>query len=221
MLTSELLRAAPHGFTGIANGDFRAAGALERGQAVVAALGGSGPLHTVRQVHGTNIVLAPGPFDEAVGADAIVSTVPGAAVAVRVADCVPVLLFSPGGVAAVHAGWRGTAADIVRKAMQVLLTETGVPFASVRAAIGPCIRGCCYEVGDDVIAAVGMVAPGRKWVVGRHVDLAQANAAILASLGVPFEVVGGCTRCDDRFWSHRRDGDAAGRQIGVIAMPLA
>lgn len=221
VLTSELLSGVSHCFTGVVEGDFRALDAEARGHALVGTLGGRGPLHTVRQVHGATMILVPDAPGLACEADALLATEPGTAVAVRVADCVPVLLATKGGVAAVHAGWRGTAADIVRGAVAALCAATGTVPADMRAAVGPSIRGCCYEVGDDVVQAVAAVTPGRAWVVGRNVDLAAANQAILDSLGVRSEVVGGCTRCNAAYWSHRRDGEAAGRQVGAIVVPRA
>lgn len=214
MRTASTLSRWPHAFTGVEEGDLRARDG-EASARLVAALGGHGPLAIVSQVHGGRVVdLAQA--DGATEADAIVSVVPGRVVAVRVADCVPVLLASDGGVAAIHAGWRSTAADIVRTALAALRAVNGD--ATVVAAIGPAIGACCYEVGDEVIAGVAAVAPGRDWLVGRHVDLVAANAAILRSAGVSVEIVGACTRCGEGLWSHRRDGERAGRQVGAIRL---
>lgn len=211
MLRAATLAAYPHGFTGREHGDFRPPAAA--GGRLLARLGLPGPLLAASQVHGNRVVSAP--FgDTTPEADAVQSRIPGSCVAVRVADCVPILLAGPGRVAAVHAGWRGTAADIVRVAVSHLGGPDGL-----RAAIGPCIRGCCYEVGEEVIAGVSAVTPGREWLTGRRVDLALANAAILAELGIDTEIVGPCTRCSPDYWSHRRDGAAAGRQVGAIGLP--
>jgi YfiH family protein len=205
MLRSDLLRGTPHAFTGRAEGDMR----RNLGDApdqLAAAIGGVGGLRTVSQVHGRAVVRA-------------VCTTPGVAIAVRVADCVPVLLAGPGGVAAIHAGWRGTAADIVREGLHALCDAAGIRPGDVRGAVGPSIRGCCYAVGEEVISGVGAVAPGRDWLRGAHVDLAVANAAILAEAGVSVEVVGGCTRCGEGWYSHR--AGHAERQVGVILLPAA
>ncbi|MFZ5482525.1 MAG: polyphenol oxidase family protein [Myxococcota bacterium] len=211
MRTSGLLAGIAHGFTGRAEGDLRPP-APEASARLVAALGGDGALRTVSQVHGARVVGA-GEADGRTEADAIVSAEPGVVVAVRVADCVPILLAAPGVVAAVHAGWRGTAADVTRATLRAVRERTR---GEVRAAVGPCICGRCYEVGDEVIAAVGRVAPGRAWLDGRRVDLAEANAAILRDEGVAVDVLGVCTRCDEGYWSFRRDGAAGGRQAGAI-----
>lgn len=215
MLQSTLLAGVPHGFTGVAEGDLtrEAVGGPARHE-LAARLGGRGDLVTAIQVHGARVV------DEHAGdveADAIVSTSPDRVVAVRVADCVPILYTAPGGVAAVHAGWRGTAAGITLQALRALCERVGVEPAQVRAAIGPCICGSCYEVGPEVLAGVGAVAVGDRWRVGvRNVDLAEANASVLRAAGVQVDVLGACTRCGTGFWSHRRDGAAAGRQVGAI-----
>ena len=214
MLRAPGLSAVPHAFTGRAEGDLRRTEAAAQAR-LVAALGGVGPLRTVHQVHGAAVKRAEDlPDDGVVEADAVVAGTPGVVVAVRVADCVPVLLAGPGVVGAVHAGWRGTAADVVRAAVREACAVAGCAPGALRAAVGPSIRGCCYEVGEEVIAGVGAVAPGRAWLAGSHVDLAVANAAILHELGVATEVVGGCTRCGEGWYSHRR-GDVE-RQVGAI-----
>ena len=211
MLRSALLHDVEHEFTGKAEGDFRDAAT---GPGLVARLEGIGVLRTVRQVHGAGVADADsGPAE----ADALISTKAGTVVAVRVADCVPILLAAPGGVAAVHAGWRGTAAGVVSEALGALRAATRCGFEDVRAAIGPAICGACYEVGPEVVDAVARVAPGDGWrLQPGHVDLAEANAAILRAFGVRVDVLGRCTRCGDGFWSHRRDGIDAGRQVGAI-----
>lgn len=214
MRTASTLSRWPHAFTGVGDGDLRP-GRGDAAARLVATLGGEGALAIVSQVHGGRVVDV-AEADGRTEADAIVSTVPGRVVAVRVADCVPVLLASEGGVAAIHAGWRSTAADIVRTALATLRAVNGG--APIVAAIGPAIGGCCYEVGDEVIAGVAAVAPGRSWLDGRHVDLVAANAAILRDAGVEVEIVGACTRCGEGLWSHRRDGERAGRQVGAIRL---
>ena len=217
-------------FTGVADGDLRLPepGEPEAPAAchLVTGLGGEGALAMVRQVHGARVVevaLADGVTE----ADGIVCTVPGRVIAVRVADCVPVLLASPRGVAALHAGWRGTALDIVRVGLETLLAATGDVATDVQAWIGPAICGACYEVSDEVVDAVHRVAPAPdSWLTtgprGRaHVDLRAANLAILREAGVPTQFVGSCTRCGEGYWSHRRDAERAGRQVGAIMLAPA
>ncbi len=216
MLRSGLLHGVAHGFTGRAEGDLRR-GNAEGLSRVGAALGAVGGIRTVSQVHGRDVLVveAVDP-DRVIEADAVLSTTAGVAVAVRVADCVPVLVASASGrgVIAIHAGWRGTAADIVRVGVGALRAALGDPAEPLVAAIGPSIRSCCYEVGDEVIDGVRAVSPGDGWRRGRAVDLAEANRAILESLGIPVEIVGGCTRCAGAWYSHR--GGDLERQLGVI-----
>lgn len=185
----------------------------------------------VEQVHGGEVVRVErpgGPLRPMARADALVTTTPGALLAVRAADCAPVLLAVPGGVAAAHAGWRGAAAGVVRAALEALLAATGARPGDVRAAIGPHIGPDAFEVGREVID--GLAATGvprgvfvREGPRGRpHVDLSAALIAQLAALGVgAVERVGGCTTADARLWSHRRDGERGGRQAGVIGLRAA
>lgn len=216
MYVSALLRSR-HGFSGVADGDHRPGvdpGASER---LRGALAGT-VVRVVSQVHGAHVVDTE-EWASGVEADALISRRPGEVIAVRVADCVPILLEAPGAVAAVHAGWRGTAADIARAGLAALCGAAGCRPTEVRAAVGPCICGACYEVGDEVRAAVAAVTPGDAWRVGaRNVDLAAANAAILRAEGVEVDNLGLCTRCTPGFWSHRRDGAAGGRQVGAIVL---
>ena len=164
-------------------------------------------------------------------ADALISNVPGLALFVFSADCGTVLLYNPQtkAVGAVHAGWRGCAAGIVRKAVEALCgTYGGVP-GDIRAALGPCIGKCCFETDGDVPeameAALGDLAGpymerrGEKW----HVDLEGLNVQWLTLAGVLPEHIdrsGLCTACRrDLFWSHRKMGEARGVQCAVIAAP--
>ncbi len=206
-----------HGFSGVADGDHRPGVDPLAPERLRVALGGT-VVRMVSQVHGARVLdtehWAPG-----AEADALVSRRPGEIVAVRVADCVPILLEAPGAVAAIHAGWRGTAADIARAGLAALCAAAGCAPSAVRAAVGPCICGACYEVGDDVRDAVAAVTPGPAWRFGaRNVDLGAANTAILRSEGVTVDHLALCTRCTPGFWSHRRDGAAGGRQVGAIVL---
>jgi YfiH family protein len=166
---------------------------------------------TARQVHGRD-VLCLGPGDEdARGqeADAIVVSEPDRPAAVFVADCVPIALSGPGVAAAVHAGWRGLCAGVIEAAV----ARAG---PGLSAWIGPCIGVCCFEVGPEVaerFAAGHPSAPDcTEWTGdARHFDLRKAAAAVLEACGV---VLAGdpdvpCTRCDPRFFSHRRDATSS------------
>ena len=147
--------------------------------------------------------------------DALVTQTPGVAVSVRTADCFPILLADPEtrAVAAIHAGWRGTAAGIVRSSLDRMRSEFGSDPRNVFAAIGPGIGACCYQVGLDVARQFGRQEAGK-------LDLAVENREQLVSAGVRpdrIEQVGGCTFCHPaQFFSWRRDQDRAGRMISFI-----
>ena len=149
--------------------------------------------------------------------DALVTRTQGVAVSVRTADCFPILLADPEtrAVAAIHAGWRGTAAGVVRASLDRMRTEFGTDPKNVFAAIGPGIGGCCYEVGVEVARQFGMTAAG-------NLDLAVENKKQLIVAGLQpdrIERVGGCTFCHPaQFFSWRRDHDRAGRMISFIRL---
>jgi len=189
-------------------------------------------LTVVSQVHGRVVHVdrpPTGPTRPVGEGDALVSTQPGVVVAVRVADCVPVLLAAVDGgravgVAAVHSGWRGTAVGIVGAAVEALSGATGVGAPGLVAAIGPSISGTNYEVGDEVVEALEATGvPASAFVVGTSprgrplVDVASAVATQLTMAGVAaVDRLPGCTFEDPGLWSHRRDGDAGGRQAAWI-----
>jgi hypothetical protein len=175
-------------------------------------------LATVKQVHSATCVAAEGRSGVLGEADALIENRPGTVVAVKTADCIPVLLADTRNraVAAVHAGWRGTAAHIVERAVEAMAARFGTAPADVRAAIGPGIGKCCYEVGPEVSAQFGH--EGRV-----HLDLAAENRAQLEKLGIPpgqVYVSQLCTMCGPEFHSFRRDKEAAGRMYSFIGVTL-
>jgi hypothetical protein len=169
------------------------------------AAAGGRPLRIARQVHATGIATDDDPASEA---DGQVTRAGDVAATVLVADCLPVAIAAPDGVAMVHAGWRGLAAGILRRGVAALGDG---PKA---AAIGPGIGVCCYEVGDEVRAAFADHPGARR---GRNLDLKLAARRQLRAAGVEeIEDCDLCTACDpERFFSHRRDGDDTGRQAGI------
>ena len=218
MLTA-LEGAARACFTERADGDFAAREAVE---AFARAQGLPAP-HEARQVHGAGVIVARGPGRRhPLPADALVGAGTEAAVAVRTADCVPLLLVDPacGLVAAVHAGWRGFVAGAVEAAVDALVRAGARP-DRLRAAIGPSIRDCCFEVGAETAARLAARgAPVQKRDGARFADLAGGVRAALAARGVRrVEDCGLCTACTRRFPSWRARRERA-RMLALVA-PLA
>ncbi len=209
---------------------------------VAEVLGFSGSaLATVRQVHGNRALrvgrggISPHEASSA-EADSLWTTEPGILLGIRVADCVPILLWEgeAGAVAAVHAGWRGTVEGAVTAALDLLVKEGGARPERIRAAVGPAIGACCYLVGREVIAALDRSQPEGAWEwraggdpsrdAPMKVDLRAANVSLLRERGVRREwidVSTTCTRCDPRLFSYRRDGQRSGRSMGVIGLKMA
>lgn len=158
--------------------------------------------------------------------DGLITNAPGLALVVFTADCTPVLLHDPvtGAVGAVHAGWRGTAQDIVGKAVAEMEEKLGVNPANIRAAIGPNIGQCCFETDADVpeaiLGAYGEDARTFIRQVGEkyYVNLKEVNALALHRRGVRnIEISTECTLCNtDRYWSARKHGNLRGSQGAII-----
>lgn len=186
-----------------------------------------------RQTH-TDKVFAVGEKEHGAGlfapelpeCDGLITCTPGTALVVFTADCTPLLLHDPvtGAVGAVHVGWRGTAADIGGKAVKAMCQSFGCKIENIRAAIGPNIAACCFETDADVPEKMrhqyGAEAEKHIRTVGEkfYLDLKQINALALRRAGVEhIELAPHCTVCDaDRFWSHRRTGNARGSQGAII-----
>ncbi len=157
----------------------------------------------------------------------------GILLGIQSADCVPILLADAGGpwIAAVHAGWRGTAARILDAVLD-LLERSAAPASRLVAAIGPCISQGRYEVGPEVVEALatghahlgvpaGAVRPGPR--DRAHVDVAAFNKAVLVGRGVPPASILDAALCTaehpDLFPSYRRDGAGCGRVVTGIVRP--
>ena len=248
---STVLSGAPHAFTtrlggvsegylaslnlGPARGD-RPENVVENYRILGRALGFS-PENTVftRQLH-TDLVRRVNVSDCGAGllrpcdyvADAIISDTPGVTLVCFAADCTPILLYDPvkHAAAAIHAGWRGTAMGIAAKAVESMTREFHSDPADIRAAIGPCISRCCFEVGSEVPQAMrdalgpdaeaAIEARGEKF----HVDLKLLNRLWLSRAGVgQIDVSEECTRCrPDLFWSYRAVGNRRGSQAALISL---
>jgi YfiH family protein len=159
----------------------------------------------------------------AVEADALAAIVAGATVGIFTADCVPILLADGDGrVAAVHAGWRGTVKGVAQAAVEALVS-VGAQRERIAAALGPSICAHCFEVGEEVAAEFDRIAPSsvlRPPDAKPHVDLWEANRALLAAAGLTAENIDSlppCTMCDrERFFSFRRDGANIGQHLSFI-----
>lgn len=174
---------------------------------------------TLHQIHSALCLAADGRTGCLGDADALLENLPGHSVAVKTADCIPVLLADERNraVAAVHAGWRGTAAGIVEAAMAAMGDRFGTRPADLHAAIGPGIGVCCYEVGPDTAMRLGLSAEAAV-----HVDLPRINWNQLLEAGIPaaqIYVADLCTRCrPEEFYSFRRDREQAGRMYSFIGI---
>jgi YfiH family protein len=192
-------------------------------------------LVTVRQVHGSDILVIDEPNEDfshflSVEGDAIITNQPGVMIGVCVADCVPILLLDTENkvVAAVHAGWQGTASKLVSKTVTGMKTLFESNPKKLQAVIGPSIGKCCYEVDAPVKQAFAQnsvpwescaeQAAEGKW----RLDLAAANRELLMSVGVPaaqIQVSDMCVCCHrELFFSYRRDNGETGRQMGFIML---
>ncbi|MDD2367243.1 MAG: peptidoglycan editing factor PgeF [Desulfuromonadaceae bacterium] len=190
---------------------------------------------TPRQVHGSDILVINEPNEDythflTVEGDAIITNQPDVLIGVCVADCAPILICDPDKrvIAAVHAGWKGTASRLVSKTVAGMKTEFGSDPGRLHAAIGPCIQKCCYEVDEPVKKAFQQngipwdtsaeLKTSGKW----QLDLATANEELLLAAGVPkdsIQISGQCVCChSEQFFSYRRDKDEAGRQMGFIML---
>jgi polyphenol oxidase len=161
-------------------------------------------------------------------ADAVITNREDVLLGVQVADCVPILLFDEKKrvVGAVHAGWRGTAAQILKKTIQTMVEHFRSSPDDIIIAFGPSIKGCCYEVDSDVNEAVCTSTGAGEYSLRKNskffIDLASANMLQALSLGVRKDniwVSEECTFCNpDRFHSYRYHENHAGRQGGFIGI---
>jgi len=173
-------------------------------------------IRTVKQIH-SSAVLDAAEFAEE--GDALISDLAGVSVGVRTADCVPILLVDPSipAVAAIHAGWRGSAENIAAAAVRQMAARWKTRPENLRAAIGPSIGVCCYEVGAEVANRFERWIPLSK---NRHLDLPAVNERQLRDAGVAdIWKSGECTFCaTDRFFSFRREREKAGRMLSFIGL---
>ena len=192
-------------------------------------------LVTVTQTHGTDLLVIDTPNPDyahfqKLECDGIITNQPLVMIGVCVADCAPVLLLDPvkKAVAALHAGWKGTAGEIVKKGVAALVTLFDSDPSAILAAIGPSIGGCCYEVDEPVREEftkgggcwgdIAVETGDGRW----RLDLSLANVHQLLEAGVPrenIETTDLCVSCNKAaFFSYRRDKGETGRQMGFIML---
>jgi YfiH family protein len=175
-------------------------------------------LATLHQIHSDIVIDAGGRSGSLGDGDALVENTPGQLVAVKTADCIPILIVDPRqrAVAAVHAGWRGTAKKIATRVIEQMQRRFASQPGDLLAAIGPGIGKCCYEVGPEVARQFPEFVDSN-----RHVDLPSANRHQIAGCGVPLGhiyVANLCTMCNGEFHSFRRDKQQAGRMLSVAGI---
>jgi len=181
--------------------------------AMCAEVGAPSGWATISQVHGRVVAVAAQP--EYLGeADGLITGSRELSLAVATADCLPIALAGRHTIALVHAGWRGIVNGVIPAAMGAMRAMGDEPSF---AAIGPHIGPCCYEVGDEVIDALGGHRARTRWAT-QSADLAAA--AQMQIPGIEVEVSSVCTMDDRRFNSYRRDGTAQ-RQVTVAWLPRA
>lgn len=191
-------------------------------------------LLSVKQVHGTDALVVDRPLtgsDQFPGGwDALVTDQLGVTVAVRTADCVPVLLHDPRKrvVAAIHAGWRGAMAGIVSKTVGLMAARFGSMQSDLRVSIGPSAGPCCYEVDNPVLDQLRRGLPDWESVVCDYqghkarLDLKALIRKQVEGAGVPLSSVSSvnlCTICQDQlFYSYRREGRVNGTMVSGITL---
>ena len=193
------------------------------------------------QVHGVVIKEVTEPMttrEQLEGVDALITNVPGVAISVRTADCIPVLLYDPvhRAIAAVHDGWRGTVQRLCQKVIAEMQRCYGTVAGDLKAVIGPGIGPESFQVGQEVVDAFAQAGFPMEQILkdcgpkaptvdnpmagGLHIDLWRANQWLLEEVGVSeIQVSGICTyRNNDRFFSARREGTKCGRIINCIKL---
>jgi YfiH family protein len=194
----------------------------------------SDQLLTVTQVHGTDLLIVDSPNSDVthflkIECDGIITNQTNIMIGVGVADCAPILLFDPVKqvIAALHAGWKGTASGIARKGVSAMTANFGSNPTDLVAAIGPSIGPCCYEVDEPVHAAfaseneiweLASVTSGDKW----KLDISAALKLQLIASGLLSEKIETTQQCvcctQELFFSYRRDKGETGRHLGFIML---
>lgn len=177
-------------------------------------------LSTCTQVHGIHVERAAG-GENPRACDAMWSDRRGVSIGIKIADCLPVTMFDPAHsiIANIHSGWRGAAQQITSQTLDALERASSFDASSARAFLGPSIRVCCFEVGEEVAAQFDDAFIDRTHAKP-HVDLVAMTRAVLSARGFSDDRISDsqlCTRCEGSiFHSYRRDG-SGGRNLQVVA----
>lgn len=193
-------------------------------------LGVEATLSTCVQVHGKHVERASGGagWRECDSCDALWSSSSGTALGIKIADCLPVTIADMGHrvIANIHSGWRGAVQKITGQTVDILGTETPFEASEAQAWLGPSIRVCCFEVGEEVVDQFRASYADADAFVDRghakpHIDLAGLTTMLLREHGFAADRIhdsGLCTRCDGSiFHSYRGDAKRGGRNLAVVA----
>jgi len=184
-------------------------------------------IKTIKQIHSNEIVHLNdvNKYENSYEADAIVSDLKGYGVGVYTADCVPIIIIDTynGYFGVIHAGWKGTLSGITEKVSDYLISELDCKSENIKAAIGPCIEGRCYEIGEEIADQFEARFKNSNFYLTKkegtkyNLDLRKANIKQLNNKGITsVEIVDICTKCDLNYPSYRRDGKNAGRMLSFI-----
>lgn len=180
------------------------------------------------QTHSDNVAIADGSKRYFANTDGFVSVTPGVFIAAKTADCQPVMIADPVNrvVGVCHAGWRGTMKKIAAKTVKEMV-KLGAEADKIVAALGPCIKPCCFEVKEDFVALFEQSAPELLRFItdndgAHHADISAMNEEVLLSAGVSKENIHICEECTchngDKYFSHRRQGVLRGTMLSVIGI---
>jgi len=183
----------------------------------------------LKQVHSAEVLILEDieNHDDLSEGDALITDLKGVGIAIRTADCVPILLVDDrqSVIAAVHGGWRGTLSEIAMNTVRLIESKYGISPSKLTAVIGPSIKKCCYEVGEDVASLFEERGQNSNQYLFNSreskymLDLSLANKLGLQKAGVlDIEVINICTKCNDSFYSYRREGRGVNTQLSFIAL---
>ena len=183
----------------------------------------------LKQVHSGDVVIVEdiNKHNNITEGDALITNLAGAGIGIRTADCVPILIVDKGKsvIAAVHAGWRGTWSEIVVNTVHMIESKYEVSPSDLTAVIGPSIKNCCYEVGEEVASLFRDKFDNTSQYLSNTnqskylLDLSIANRIGLQKAGVvDIEILDICTKCNENFYSYRREGRGVSTQLSFIAL---